>query len=313
MSQEEPEELLPPPEPEHRSGFVNIIGRPNVGKSTLMNALVGERMSIITSKPQTTRHRIIGILSGEDFQFVFSDTPGIIEEPAYGMQQAMNAFVNASFEDADLVLFVTEPHEHYAADDPVLQRLKKVEVPLFLVINKTDLAAPEKLLVLSREWNERLSFTETIPVAALHQVNTDKLLSLIRQYLPPGPVYYPKDQLTDRPERFFVSEIIREKILELYYQEIPYYSEVVVTSFKETQTKRGEALVRIEAEIYVGRRGQKAILIGKSGASIKKLGTEARKDLETFLEKKVFLELHVKVKDNWRDNDFMLRQFGYKS
>lgn len=307
------DELLPSPGPDHRSGFVNIVGRPNVGKSTLMNALVGERMSIITSKPQTTRHRIIGLLSGDDFQIVFSDTPGIIDQPAYGMQQAMNAFVNASFEDADLVLFVTEPGEHYEGDDPVLQRLRRLEVPLFLIINKTDLSTTEKVLLLTREWNERLDFTETVPVSALHHSNTDKLLELILEYLPPGPAYYPKDQLTDRPERFFVSEIIREKILELYYQEIPYYSEVVVISFVETETTRGEPLVRIEAEIYVGRRGQKAILIGKGGSSIKKLGTEARKDIETFLEKKVFLELHVKVKENWRDNDFLLRQFGYKS
>ena len=196
------DELLPPAGPDHRSGFVNIIGRPNVGKSTLMNALVGERMSIITSKPQTTRHRIIGLLSGDDFQIVFSDTPGIIDQPAYGMQQAMNAFVNASFEDADLVLFVTEPGERYEEDDPVLQRLRHLEVPLFLIINKTDLSTTEKILLLTRQWNERLDFTETVPVSALHHANTDKLLELILEYLPPGPAYYPKDQLTDRPERF---------------------------------------------------------------------------------------------------------------
>lgn len=306
------EELIPEPEPGHKSGFVNIIGRPNVGKSTLMNALVGERMSIITNKPQTTRHRLIGILSGDGFQVVFSDTPGIIEEPAYKMHEAMNAFINLSFEDADLMLFVTDVEEHYEEDDPVIGRLRKLKVPLFLIINKTDLATPEKVDSLSRHWNQLVNFTETVPVSALHQANTEKLLQLILDYLPEGPPYYPKDQLTDRPERFFVSEIIREKILELYYQEVPYHAEVAVQAFEETQTKSGEDLVRIDAEIYVGRKTQKGIIIGKGGSAIKKLGTEARKSIEAFLGKKVYLELHVKVKEDWRDSDFMLRQFGYR-
>ncbi|MCB0561734.1 MAG: GTPase Era [Lewinellaceae bacterium] len=295
----------------HKSGFVNIIGRPNVGKSTLMNTLVGERMSIITSKPQTTRHRIIGIVSGEDHQVVFSDTPGIIEDPAYRMQEVMNRFVNTTFEDADIMMFVTDVEERYADDDPVLEKLRKVEAPLFLVLNKVDLISDGRLLHLIKEWNERVNFTETIPISALHHNNTDRLLEVILQYLPEGPAYYPKDQLTDRPERFFISEIIREKILLLYHQEVPYSSEVIVTSFKEDETNKGEALVRIGADIYVARNTQKAIIIGKAGSAIKRLGTDARMDIEKFLEKKVFLELHVKVKDNWRDDDRMLKHFGY--
>jgi GTP-binding protein Era len=295
----------------HKSGFVNIIGRPNVGKSTLMNALVGERMSIITNKPQTTRHRIIGIVSAEDHQVVFSDTPGIIRDPAYKMHEAMNRFVNMTFEDADVMLFVTEPAEDYEDDDPVIFKLQKVEVPLFLVINKTDTVEPEAIMKLIQLWNKRIKFTETIPIAALHKTNTDKLFELILANIPEGPVYYPKDQLTDKPERFFVSEIIREKILMFYQQEIPYSCEVEIESFKETQTKAGEPLVRITAIIYVARKTQKAIIIGKAGSAIKKLGTEARKSIETFLEKKVFLEMHVKYKDNWRDDERTLRGFGY--
>lgn len=296
----------------HRSGFVNIIGKPNVGKSTLMNALVGERMSIITNKPQTTRHRIIGLLSGDDFQIVFSDTPGYIEDPAYKMHEAMNTFVNTSFEDADLILFVTDVNEHYEEEDPIVQKLKRLEVPKFLVINKTDLVKPERILELIQRWNDWIEFKETIPVSALHKSNTEKLLELILGNLPEGPAYYPKDQLTDRPERFFVSEIIREKILELYEQEVPYSTEVVVESFKESTTTKGEPLIRISALIYVMRKTQKGIIIGKEGSAIKRLGTEARKDIETFLESKVFLELHVKVRDNWRDNERALKGFGYQ-
>lgn len=296
---------------EHQSGFVNIIGRPNVGKSTLMNALVGERMSIITRKPQTTRHRIIGLLSAENYQIVFSDTPGIIEDPAYRMQKAMNRFVETTFEDADIMLFVTEVGETYADDDPVMERLRQVEVPLFLVLNKIDTVEEDQVQQQLKAWNERVEFKESIPISALHKVNTERLLRLILEYLPEGPAYYPKDQLTDRPERFFVSEIIREKILLLYEQEVPYSCEVAVISFKEDQTKSGEDLIRIAAEIYVVRKTQKAILIGKGGSAIKKLGTEARKDIEAFLQSKVFLELRVKVKDNWRDDERMLKYFGY--
>lgn len=296
----------------HKSGFVNIIGKPNVGKSTLMNALVGERMSIITNKPQTTRHRIIGILSDDDYQIVFSDTPGIIEDPGYKMQEVMNAFVNTTFEDADLMIFVTTVEEQYDPEDPLFERLRAIEAPLFLIINKTDLVEPARVLELIQWWNERLDFKEIIPTAALHKSNTNTLLEQILRYLPEGPVYYPKDQLTDRPERFFVSEIIREKILELYHQEVPYSVEVIVQSFKETETKSGDPLVRIGAEIFVARQSQKAIIIGKNGTAIKRLGTVARKSLETWLEQKVFLELHVKVKDNWRDDDRLLKHFGYQ-
>lgn len=277
-----------------------------------MNALVGEKMSIITSKPQTTRHRILGILSGEDFQIVFSDTPGIIRNPAYKMQEAMNRFAQSAFEDADLMLFVTDVEEKYDADDPVINQLKNFEGPKFLVINKTDLAQPEKVLELIQWWNEQVPFTETLPIAALHKLNTDKLLEQIQAHLPEGPEYYPKDQLTDRPERFFVSEIIREKILELYHQEIPYSTEVAIESFKERQTSKGVPLIEIQALIFVSRETQKMILLGKKGSAIKKLGTEARKSLEAWLENKVFLDLHVKVRDKWRDDDRMLKHFGYE-
>ena len=295
----------------HRSGFVNIIGRPNVGKSTLMNALVGERMSIISNKPQTTRHRIIGIVSDDDYQIVFSDTPGIIRDPSYKMHDSMNRFVNTTFEDSDVMLFVTEAGEKYEDDDPIIYKLNKIEAPLFLVINKIDKTDPEKLAELIKTWNKRLIFKETIPISALNKTNTEKLFELILANIPEGPAYYPKDQLTDKPERFFVSEIIREKILIQYKQEVPYSCEVIIESFKEEKTTRGEDLVKISALIYVARKTQKAIIIGKAGSAIKKLGTEARKDIETFLESKVFLELHVKYKDNWRDDERMLKSFGY--
>lgn len=297
----------------HHSGFVNIIGRPNVGKSTLLNALVGERMSIITNKPQTTRHRLIGILNHDDYQIVFSDTPGYVDNPGYKMHEAMNRYVSSTFEDADVMLFVTEPSERYAEDDPLFERLRQAEAPLFLVINKIDLTTPEELEKLAIWWQERLPFRETVSICALQRINTDILLHRILQYLPEGPEYYPKDQLTDRPERFFVAEIIREKLLTQYEQEIPYSCEVSVEDFKDATTNSGEPLARISAVIYVNRKTQKPILIGKGGASMKKLGTEARKAIEIFLDRKVFLELHVKVKENWRNDDYSLRQFGYTS
>lgn len=296
----------------HKSGFVNIIGRPNVGKSTLMNALVGERMSIITNKPQTTRHRIFGILNGDDFQIVFSDTPGVIKNPAYKMQEAMNRFAHSTFEDADLMVLVTEPNETYEADDLILKRLQHIEVPLFLIINKIDLSSQGQILALIEQWQSRLSFTKILPISALHQQGTQELLKVILEHLPEGPAYFPTDQITDRTERFFASEIIREKILELYEQEIPYSCEVDIEDFKDTETKTGEPLARINATIYAARKTQKAILIGKNGDAIKRLGTEARKAIETFLDRKVFLELHVKVRDNWRDDDQMLKRFGYQ-
>ncbi|MEZ4953502.1 MAG: GTPase Era [Saprospiraceae bacterium] len=296
----------------HKSGFVNIIGNPNVGKSTLMNAMVGERMSIITAKPQTTRHRIVGILSGDDFQIIFSDTPGIIKKPVYKMQEAMNRFVKSTFEDADLMLFVTEVKEKYSEDDPIFDQLKNLTVPKFLVINKIDISDPDAVVKLIQWWNERIEFNETIPLSALEKKNTETLLKLVQDNLQEGPAYYPKDQLTDRPERFFVSEIIREKILELYHQEIPYSTEVHVESFKETKTNDDKPLVKIYAIIFVARETQKMIVLGKGGSAIKKLGMESRKALEKWLESKVFLELHVKVKDNWRDDERQLRHFGYE-
>ncbi|MEM6320313.1 MAG: GTPase Era [Bacteroidota bacterium] len=296
----------------HKSGFVSIIGRPNVGKSTLMNALVGERMSIITSKPQTTRHRILGIVSDEDYQLVFSDTPGIVVDPGYKMHEAMNRFVATTFEDSDVMLFVTDIYDKYEEEGPTVKRLKQLQVPLFLVINKMDLADTEQLANLIQKWNSWVNFKETIPISALNQTNTDKLLELILENTPEGPVYYPKDQLTDRPERFFVSEIIREKILQQYKKEVPYSCEVIVDSFKEDVTNKGENITRIEAHIYVNRKTQKPIIIGKGGAAIKKLGIESRKDIETFLDTKVYLELYVKIKENWRDNDKLLKSFGYQ-
>ncbi len=270
-------------------------------------------MSIITAKPQTTRHRIIGILNGEDFQIVFSDTPGIIRQPAYKMQEKMNQFVQTAFEDADLMLFVTDVEEGRSEDDPVIAQLNTVEVPLILVINKTDLATPEQVLGLITWWNERVKFAETLPISARQKQNTDKLLEVITSKLPEGPEYFPEEQLTDRPERFFASEIIRGKILELYHQEIPYSCEVAIEWFKEKQTTKGEKLIEIQAIIYVARESQKMIILGKKGSAIKTLGTEARKALEVWLESKVFLELHVKVREKWRDDENQLRRFGYET
>ena len=295
----------------HRSGFVNIIGRPNVGKSTLMNALLGERMSIITSKPQTTRHRIIGLLSTDDYQIVFSDTPGMIDDPNYKMQEAMNRSVYSSFEDADIMLFVTQPGEVYAEDHPLISRLKAIDVPLLLLVNKMDLASEAELTNLESWWTVRVRFTEVVRISALHKENIDLLISRLLHYLPEGPAYYPKDQLSDRPERFFISEIIREKILEQYHQEIPYSTEVVIESFKEDETRDGKPLVRISALVFVMRNSQKAIMLGKGGSAIKLLGTESRKAIETFLGQKVFLELHIKVREKWRDDEQWLKRFGY--
>ena len=295
----------------HKSAFVNIIGRPNVGKSTLMNALVGERMSIITSKPQTTRHRIKGILSGDDFQLVFSDTPGFVEETHYKMHESMNKFVDSTFKDADILLFVIDKYDDYEKDSPLVQKLNKIEVPKFLVINKVDLATPEETVLLIDQWKDWANFKEIIPISALNKLGTEKLLQLILENTPEGPAYYPKDQLTDRSERFFISEIIRENILQHYKQEIPYSCEVVVDSFKEGKTSGEEEITRIEAHIYAMRQSQKPILIGKGGSAIKKLGIESRKDIEKFLDTKVHLELLVKIKENWRNDERSLKHFGY--
>ncbi len=294
-----------------RSGFVNIIGKPNVGKSTLMNALVGERMSIISHKPQTTRHRIVGILSGEDFQIVFSDTPGYVKRPGYKMHKSMNRFVEGTLEDADLMLFVADLTDELDEDNPVLEVLKKSEAPILLVLNKSDLADEARRQLVRDWWNTRIPFRETVVISALKQEGTESLRQHIVDGLPLGPPYYPLDQLTDRPERFFVSEIIRERIFHLYGDEIPYSSEVAIESFQETTTKAGEPIARIMAYIFVLRETQKAIILGKGGDAIKRLGSEARADIEKFIQMKVFLELTVKVRDNWRDDEKSLQRFGY--
>lgn len=287
-----------------KSGFVSIVGRPNVGKSTLMNQLVGERLSIITSKAQTTRHRIMGIISGEDFQIVYSDTPGIID-PKYDLQKSMMSFVNASLDDADLILLVTDMVEGFDHDE-LLKKLADVNAPIIVVINKVDLKEQDRVAEKIAEWKAKGNFLEVIPVSALHSFNTDTVLDLLKANLPVHPPYFPEDELTDKTERFFVSEIIREKIFLNYEQEIPYSTEVVVTSFKEE-----EEIIRISVEIMVERDSQKGIIIGKSGSMLKKIGTEARKDLEAFFGKKVFLQQHVKVDENWRKDKRKLKKYGY--
>lgn len=295
----------------YKAGFVNIIGRPNAGKSTLMNALVGERMSIITHKPQTTRHRIIGILSGENFQAVFSDTPGYVKKPNYKMHEAMNRFVEGTVEDADVMLFVFDLTEELEDDNPVLEVLKKTEAPIILVLNKKDLVAEQRREDTANWWKKRIQFAEVIAVSAIDPSDCAYLRNQIIERLPEGEPYYPIDQLTDRPERFFTAEIIREKIFLHYTDEIPYSCEVSIESFKETVTKTGEPLARIQAVIYVLRESQKAILLGKNGDAIKKLASAARLELERFLQTKVFLETTIKVRDNWRDDDRSLQRFGY--
>ncbi|MBL7797511.1 MAG: GTPase Era [Saprospiraceae bacterium] len=295
-----------------RSGFVNIIGRPNAGKSTLLNALVGERMSIITHKPQTTRHRIIGILTGENFQIVFSDTPGYVRDPAYKMHKAMNRFVEGTLDDADLLLLVFDLTEELEDSNPLLAMLAPAEAPVLLVLNKKDLVKEQRVEDVLNWWAKRIKITGHFAISALKNENTAELLQKITEYLPEGPAYYPTDQLTDRPERFFVSEIIREKIFLLYDDEVPYSCEVGIESFQESATNAGEPIARIRASIFVLRETQKAILLGKGGVAIKKLGTAARMAIERFLQTKVFLELTVKVRSNWRDDERSLQYFGYK-
>ncbi|MCG8700338.1 MAG: GTPase Era [Bacteroidales bacterium] len=291
----------------HKSGFVNIIGNPNVGKSTLMNALVGENLSIITSKMQTTRHRIMGIVNGKDFQIVYSDTPGILK-PNYKLQESMLKFVNSALVDADLLLYVTDPYETPDKNEDYIKKIAHFKVPVLLIINKIDLVEQERIDELSTSWKERLPEAQQIRISALQRTNLDELFNLIVGSLPEGPEYYPKDTLTDRPERFFVSEIIREKILMNYQKEVPYAVEVGVESFKEE-----ENIIRIMATIFVERSTQKGIIIGHKGSKLKKVGTEARQDMEKFLDKKVYLELYVKVKKDWRDNTNQLRNFGYNN
>jgi GTP-binding protein Era len=287
----------------HKSGFVSIVGKPNVGKSSLMNRLVGENLSIITSKAQTTRHRIMGILNGEDFQIVYSDTPGMLE-PKYELHQAMMTYVKVSMEDADLILLIVELGEKY--DEQLFAPFKEITTPVLLIINKVDLAVGSQVKDKIDYWKEHIKAAEIITVSALKGNNLELLLPAIKKYLPEHPGYYPKDDLTDRSERFFSAEMIREKIFNNYDQEIPYSSEVGIESFKEE-----EKIIKIRATIYVERDSQKGIMIGKGGSSLKKVGTEARESMEAFFGKKVFLETHVKVADNWRKQKLKLKHFGY--
>lgn len=290
----------------HKSGFVNILGNPNVGKSTLMNLLVGERISIITSKSQTTRHRIKGIVNTDDYQIVFSDTPGILK-PNYKLQESMLNFSTSALTDADVVVLVTDTVEKVGKNGDFLDKIAKQEAPVLLVINKIDLSSQEKVLELQERWKQIIPQAEFFFTSALHKFNVEALMNRIIELLPEGPPYFPKEELTDLPARFFVTEIIREKILQEYDKEVPYAVEVLVENFKDTKE-----LINIGAVIHVERESQKPIIIGKGGQSIKRVGTEARKDIEAFLGKKVFLELFVKVLKDWRKNDYHLKNFGYK-
>ena len=288
----------------HKAGFVSIIGKPNVGKSTLMNQLVGERLSIITSKAQTTRHRIMGILSGKDFQIVYSDTPGIIK-PQYELQNAMMRFVSASLEDADVLLFVTDLFEKQ--DEEFIERLKHQAQPVVLVLNKTDLAKGSQVKDKIDYWLQAFTPAKVVEVSALMGENINTLFDTILELLPEHEAYFPKEELTDKPEKFFVEEIIREKIFENYKQEVPYSTQVEVEEFKEDKK-----IIRIRTIIYVERKSQKGIIIGKGGESLKKVGMAARKDMEVFFQKQVHLETYVKVAEDWRRKKQALKGFGYQ-
>ena len=289
----------------HKAGFVNIIGKPNVGKSTLMNELVGEKLSIITPKKQTTRHRILGIVNEDDYQIIFSDTPGYLK-PGYKLQESMMKFVESALLDADVFLFITAADEKDEEDD-VVERLKETEVPVIVVINKIDLSDQKKIETLYDSWQKKIPNAKVLPVAALHKFNVDTLFKLILELLPESPPYYPKDELTDKTMRFFVSEIIREKIFINYQQEVPYSTEVIVDAYKEE-----EKIIRIMAYVFVIRESQKAIILGHKGNAIKKAATQARIDIEDFVGKKVFLEIRVKVSKDWRDDPMKLKRFGYE-
>ena len=289
----------------HKSGFVNIVGNPNVGKSTLMNLLVGERISIATFKAQTTRHRIMGIINDEDAQIVFSDTPGVLK-PNYKLQESMLAFSESALEDADVLLYVTDPVEKTDKNGDFLQKVSRLKVPVLVLINKIDLTDQAKLTELVEEWHSVLPEAEIIPISALAKFNVDAVLRRIKELIPECPPYFDKDQLTDKPARFFVSEIIREKILLFYDKEIPYSVEVGVESFKEE-----EKIIRISTVIYVERDSQKGIIIGHQGKALKKVATEARKSLEKFFGKQIYLETFVKVDNDWRNSDKELNIFGY--
>lgn len=290
---------------EHKSGFVNIIGLPNVGKSTLMNAMVGEKLSIITAKAQTTRHRIHGILNTSDYQIIFSDTPGILEA-SYKLQETMLKAARSALVDADILIYLTEIGETPDPENPFLQKVAKLKVPVLLVINKIDESNQEEVIACIDQWDKLLPNAEKIPISALKKFNVETVFKRILHHLPESPPYYPKDALSDKSERFFAGEMIREKILLHYKQEIPYAVEVEIESFKENAK-----LIRIMALIYVERESQKGILIGNEGKALKKVGRESRLDMEAFFRKKVFLELRVKVKKEWRNNERFIKNFGY--
>ena len=289
----------------HKAGFVNIIGNPNVGKSTLMNALVGEKLSIITSKAQTTRHRIMGIVNGEDFQIIYSDLPGILT-PNYKLQEKMMKFIDNALKDADIFLYMVEVGET-KYNEKIIEKIKKSKIPTLILINKIDLSNQEKVEEQINYWSEVFVEAQVMPISAITSFNTEKVLQHIIDLLPENPPFYPKDELTDKTMRFFISEIIREKILLFYKQEIPYSVEVVVESYKESK-----AIIKIGTNIYVTRESQKMIILGKQGRAIKKVGIEARKDIEEFVGKQVYLELTVKVNKDWRDNSRQLKRFGYE-
>lgn len=290
----------------HRAGFVNIIGNPNVGKSTLMNALVGEKLSIITSKAQTTRHRILGIVNDEHYQIVFSDTPGILQ-PAYELQASMMDFVKSAFDDADVLVYMVEIGEKALKNEAFFNRIINTNIPVLLLLNKIDTSSQEQVEEKLAYWRQKVPNASVYIISALEKFNIDVVLEKIIASLPESPAFYPKDQLTDKPERFFVNEKIREKILMHYKKEIPYAVEVATEEFVEQ-----EDIIKIRAVIMVERDTQKGIIIGHKGSAIKRVGTEARKDLELFFEKKVFMELYVKVNKNWRSDTNQLKRFGYK-
>ena len=290
----------------HKAGFVNIVGNPNVGKSTLMNLLVGERISIATFKAQTTRHRIMGILNTDDMQIVFSDTPGVLK-PNYKLQESMLNFSESALVDADVLLYVTDTIEQPDKNQEFMEKVRRLDVPVLLLINKIDLSNQKDLVKLVDQWHEMLPKAEIIPVSAKARFNVDAVMKRIRELIPDSPPYFGKDQLTDKPARFFVTEIIREKILLYYDKEIPYAVEVVVEQFKEEAKS-----IHINAVIYVERDSQKGIIIGKQGSMLKKIGTNARYEMEKMLDAKVNLKLWVKVKKDWRDSDFLIKNFGYR-
>ena len=290
----------------HRAGFINIIGNPNVGKSTLMNNLVGEKLSIITSKAQTTRHRILGIVNGDNFQLIFSDTPGIIK-PSYELQDSMMDFVKSALEDADVLIYMVEIGEKSIKDSEVHDKIQSAKIPTIILLNKIDLSTQEDIKNQINIWSNQYPDTEIYPVSVLNNFNTEKVINRIIELIPESPAYFPKDQLTDKPERFFVNEKLREKIFLYYNKEIPYSVEVQTEEFKEE-----ESIIRIRSLILVERESQKGIIIGHNGVALKKIGSKARIELEKFFGKKIFIELHVKVSKNWRSNSNQLRKFGYK-